>query len=118
MDVNPLLLQFPHLYLLTPHRPPRNTLFPYTTLFRSAKGVPELEAADKLWDETFAAMRKPGDKIGRHTSELQSRFDLVCRLLLEKKKPDHHTHHPAPHSPKPCQVGSSPTRQHNCYFPC
>src|SRR2546421_7144438 len=75
-------------------RPPRSTLFPYTTLFRSlARGwnVPQVATGDMLRD----AVAK-GTPLGRqakaymrseeHTSELQSRSDLVCRLLLEKKK--------------------------------
>src|SRR2546422_5358480 len=73
-------------------RPPRSTLFPYTTLFRS----PDDGAGDeKLHDSTpdFATVRtnaKPridaGTRSEEHTSELQSRLHLVCRLLLEKKK--------------------------------
>src|SRR5207249_8725732 len=60
-------------------RPPRSTLFPYTTLFRSLPAPgPERRPHD------------PGpllhERSEEHTSELQSRFDLVCRLLLEKKK--------------------------------
>src|SRR2546422_3527141 len=69
-------------------RPPRSTLFPYTTLFRSVMmldviWVPEFARAGWLLDLT------PGLHPGRseeHTSELQSRLHLVCRLLLEKKK--------------------------------
>src|SRR5437868_12497326 len=79
-------------FLIIP-RPPRSTLFPYTTLFRSG----DLEAAilRKVWAGAGAspAGLKPDFVVdwrdGRseeHTSELQSRFDLVCRLLLEKKK--------------------------------
>src|SRR5437868_10570164 len=69
--------------------PPRSTLFPYTTLFRSrfhalTGNLPPRRA-------TWADARLAGDPYARkrseeHTSELQSRFDLVCRLLLEKKK--------------------------------
>src|SRR2546429_2210473 len=64
-------------------RPPRSTLFPYTTLFRSDR--PGLHAAGQL--QLRAVLR--GHAQGRseeHTSELQSRLHLVCRLLLEKKK--------------------------------
>src|SRR2546421_8733945 len=78
-------------------RPPRSTLFPYTTLFRSADGG---EAAHSAAGRFFhgsvpgGVRTKPGRAVGgarggrseEHTSELQSRSDLVCRLLLEKKK--------------------------------
>src|SRR2546428_10261744 len=72
-------------------RPPRSTLFPYTTLFRSRVG----EDPDRLDERDLRHIEGPplGDAaLGRegrseeHTSELQSRSDLVCRLLLEKKK--------------------------------
>src|SRR2546422_3812456 len=72
-------------------RPPRSTLFPYTTLFRSPiapeiSGVP----ASKRWGACFQVLFwKVTLRIIRseeHTSELQSRLHLVCRLLLEKKK--------------------------------
>src|SRR5207249_11585989 len=78
-------------------QPPRSTLFPYTTLFRSRKKCPATQV--------FAFLRGTGwicchgtlhgcptyhesgkSRSEEHTSELQSRFDLVCRLLLEKKK--------------------------------
>src|SRR5437868_12874142 len=65
-------------------RPPRSTLFPYTTLFRSAVELhhpPSMSA-----DEASAAWSAFLARSEEHTSELQSRFDLVCRLLLEKKK--------------------------------
>src|SRR2546430_11399289 len=82
-------------------RPPRSTLFPYTTLFRStiARGVEEI-IEDKEPVET-RRIRQPGggrktkrsedstllpDRSEEHTSELQSQSNLVCRLLLEKKK--------------------------------
>src|SRR2546422_3174149 len=68
-------------------RPPRSTLFPYTTLFRSA-----LRSQRALGDGTVDAQVPRGEPhdLGRprseeHTSELQSRLHLVCRLLLEKK---------------------------------
>src|SRR2546429_1619185 len=64
-------------------RPPRSTLFPYTTLFRSQTGIAWLEHYLQMGGGAYA------DVIGRseeHTSELQSRLHLVCRLLLEKKK--------------------------------
>src|SRR5438874_8204308 len=66
-------------------RPPRSTLFPYTTLFRSSD--PILRAFHRL---RFAGhdviVFHILDRSEEHTSELQSRRDLVCRLLLEKKK--------------------------------
>src|SRR5206468_8010120 len=63
-------------------RPPRSTLFPYTTLFRSSRN--RTHAGPLLRDHRPAA--DPGGRSEEHTSELQSRSDLVCRLLLEKKK--------------------------------
>src|SRR5207249_5506722 len=64
-------------------RPPRSTLFPYTTLFRSR------DAMDLIGGQIcqhLARAAGPAHRSEEHTSELQSRFDLVCRLLLEKKK--------------------------------
>src|SRR3712207_8241363 len=75
-------------------RPPRSTLFPYTTLFRSL-GVEEEDAVGGLFDDgpvaLFALLEillypPPPERSEEHTSELQSRQYLVCRLLLEKKK--------------------------------
>src|SRR2546426_2266971 len=70
-------------------RPPRSTLFPYTTLFRSHRRIGRARAADGVG----ACHRKPRRRQGlarrrseEHTSELQSPCNLVCRLLLEKKK--------------------------------
>src|SRR2546429_2902500 len=62
-------------------RPPRSTLFPYTTLFRSPEFV--AAGADMV---TVHAEACPHLRSEEHTSELQSRLHLVCRLLLEKKK--------------------------------
>src|SRR3712207_8585122 len=88
-------------------RPPRSTLFPYTTLFRSEQGYidgfdVEAPNADhpgevirvrlKYTDDRRSAIQglrrvsRPGQRSEEHTSELQSRQYLVCRLLLEKKK--------------------------------
>src|SRR5438034_10904589 len=89
-------------------RPPRSTLFPYTTLFRSrslkhmyaqivddSRGV-TLAAASTMDPELrLQAKGKKKSEAGRseeHTSELQSHSDLVCRLLLEKKKKRAHKH--------------------------
>src|SRR5437667_842364 len=68
-------------------RPPRSTLFPYTTLFRSdVHGVVAEQRADTV-DETHRTPASvSGERSEEHTSELQSHHDLVCRLLLEKKK--------------------------------
>src|SRR2546427_9552428 len=74
-------------------RPPRSTLFPYTTLFRSLRkarvvaaraGEAVVLAADTVVVLDGAALGKPRSE--EHTSELQSQSNLVCRLLLEKKK--------------------------------
>src|SRR2546427_9303092 len=92
-------------------RPPRSTLFPYTTLFRSARfvritdpnlpiGIPGASEGLDL-DAVVAIHSRPvlgtaeidsvvGERSEEHTSELQSQSNLVCRLLLEKKKK--HTH--------------------------
>src|SRR2546422_6303911 len=78
-------------------RPPRSTLFPYTTLFRSDGGDGcrggSRRSADCGRRDTAAARSGRGALRGseEHTSELQSRLHLVCRLLLEKKKknPEH-----------------------------
>src|SRR2546429_5281165 len=82
-------------------RPPRSTLFPYTTLFRSPAGrviskIPRnrhrtLGGCSKNFPKIFAPIAslvhlEPWKRSEEHTSELQSRLHLVCRLLLEKKK--------------------------------
>src|SRR5260370_12821963 len=65
-------------------RPPRSTLFPYTTLFRSTKLHVEPKTNEGgFWSETG---RRRASRSEEHTSELQSHLNLVCRLLLEKKK--------------------------------
>src|SRR5450432_1096281 len=71
------------LFFLMIRRPPRSTLFPYTTLFRSPHPRARRRArARRLRHRSFLARLRSEE----HTSELQSRSDLVCRLLLEKKK--------------------------------
>src|SRR2546422_1631205 len=71
-------------------RPPRSTLFPYTTLFRSLLAVLRAQLVLAVADEREVVVVDPLEQgLGRseeHTSELQSRLHLVCRLLLEKKK--------------------------------
>src|SRR2546422_6797575 len=82
-------------------RPPRSTLFPYTTLFRSRGSRPADRACQRppssgpippAWRQSAAILPHcprcgRHDRSEEHTSELQSRLHLVCRLLLEKKKP-------------------------------
>src|SRR5437867_7946519 len=63
-------------------RPPRSTLFPYTTLFRSCTDLTRTRGVPR----PVRAGNRPGNRSEEHTSELQSPYDLVCRLLLEKKK--------------------------------
>src|SRR2546421_5909295 len=82
-------------------RPPRSTLFPYTTLFRSELGAEvvavhgdgSLSGIDISERATGKTRRREsgGLRSEEHTSELQSRSDLVCRLLLEKKKKKEHS---------------------------
>src|SRR5258707_11389579 len=83
-------LHFFFFFFLMIRRPPRSTLFPYTTLFRSSNGACPAycstvgRAVDpRLRSKRCVARR---DRSEEHTSELQSRQYLVCRLLLEKKK--------------------------------
>src|ERR1041385_9398275 len=80
LRVDPIIIDVVFFFFLMIRRPPRSTLFPYTTLFRSHLA------------HHFADSRRPGQHHRRrahrseeHTSELQSRLHLVCRLLLEKK---------------------------------
>src|SRR5690349_24291765 len=88
LSLLPFLLFFLFFFLMI-RRPPRSTLFPYTTLFRSvpvaAGEVLELGEAlrGRLRRACGVALAARSEE---HTSELQSRRDLVCRLLLEKKK--------------------------------
>src|SRR5947199_7163930 len=66
-------------------RPPRSTLFPYTTLFRSDSDWPEGGYRCRKW-RSATTPRRNATRSEEHTSELQSLRHLVCRLLLEKKK--------------------------------
>src|SRR2546429_6124183 len=79
-------------------RPPRSTLFPYTTLFRS------LFLDDGHSHSPRPRNRRTGPRSEEHTSELQSRLHLVCRLLLEKKKTNLLTY-----------VGYTPRHNTTCY---
>src|SRR2546421_6875624 len=85
-------------------RPPRSTLFPYTTLFRSPRPLrlarsvrlaplPQPQRADDAVGAASPQLRqRRAQRSEEHTSELQSRSDLVCRLLLEKKKKKQNKH--------------------------
>src|SRR5207249_9958606 len=99
---SPLAPRLPSSFFLVLRRPPRSTLFPYTTLFRSRRSATGCSTSPRRsrraarrssvrWssDDLLAALSERLGDVERseeHTSELQSRFDLVCRLLLEKKK--------------------------------
>src|SRR5438034_4843681 len=85
------------IFFLMIRRPPRSTLFPYTTLFRSVKGAPPqyfFQGTAAPGQVSVFGLTEPGkpnytplwERSEEHTSELQSHSDLVCRLLLEKKK--------------------------------
>src|SRR5689334_23600362 len=83
-------------------RPPRSTLFPYTTLFRSRPRRDDYcgnsrraPAARGCWCFLPDPERRSTPRSEEHTSELQSQFHLVCRLLLEKKKKNNIIHTPA-----------------------
>src|SRR5438105_13826193 len=77
-------------FFLMIRRPPRSTLFPYTTLFRSPSVATRVQAVCSFgaFSTSTRHIRHAAcsDRSEEHTSELQSRVDLVCRLLLEKKK--------------------------------
>src|SRR5690349_25121753 len=90
-----LLLLYPFLlfifsfFFLMIRRPPRSTLFPYTTLFRSKefpRRLPLQLDPERGEPPHGGRLVERGQRSEEHTSELQSRRDLVCRLLLEKKK--------------------------------
>src|SRR5438270_4527257 len=70
--------------LVPPHRPPRATLFPYTTLFRSDPRPGQSPSSDRA--RPRCPPGPPATRSEEHTSELQSQSNLVCRLLLEKKQ--------------------------------
>src|SRR2546427_6360500 len=94
-------------------RPPRSTLFPYTTLFRSppyvgsllmGRGAFHLCSGIALWYHPVAMPQRSEE----HTSELQSQSNLVCRLLLEKKKHTQSSSTSISHSPTPAQRPTQP----------
>src|SRR2546430_8642473 len=77
-------------FFLMIRRPPRSTLFPYTTLFRSARRIAVHLLPDTRVEEPVHEQRATDTRSEEHTSELQSQSNLVCRLLLEKKKKHQH----------------------------
>src|SRR5438132_3650836 len=90
-------------------RPPRSTLFPYTTLFRSdvlTSLTPAQQVVKVVHGELVELLGgsghrlSPDDRSEEHTSELQSHSDLVCRLLLEKKKKKLYMHY--------CEIATKP----------
>src|SRR5258708_19431614 len=89
-------------------RPPRSTLFPYTTLFRSLVRACASRASKAGRCPSIAGC--PSERSEEHTSELQSPDHLVCRLLLEKKK-QAHANSTAPHFP--AHITTSPTQPHS-----
>src|SRR5438445_10161115 len=97
--------------------PPRSPLFPYTTLFRSWVGLAGRESRRKR--STSRSMRSISRETTRlkfsrseeHTSELQSRQYLVCRLLLEKKKKKQHNNYPQ-HSPTMSRTARNARERH------
>src|SRR6266540_4392539 len=86
-------------FFLMIRRPPRSTLFPYTTLFRSLREVKRISGGDvelvslSIPVSVLRRGQRRVDRSEEHTSELQSHHDLVCRLLLEKKKKNIYYHY-------------------------
>src|SRR5207237_2669004 len=90
-------------------RPPRSTLFPYTTLFRSPFSISSSTIALSAATERRCVSSTPRSE--EHTSELQSHLNLVCRLLLEKKKKKRHIQKLQQKQHK------KPTTQHPIHYP-
>src|SRR5690349_23099141 len=94
--------------------PPISTLFPYTTLFRSRQSHPPAGVLERVRAEQWRVPQRHGaaalcrPRSEEHTSELQSRRDLVCRLLLEKKKAQHLADTSATRGP---ELDQPPTQQ-------
>src|SRR5688572_31867027 len=99
-------MSFWFFFFLMIRRPPRSTLFPYTTLFRSLTKASNLDG--RAYDIAVGqidignAETPMTERSEEHTSELQSQSNLVCRLLLEKKKTisNNHSLPPHPNAPK------------------
>src|SRR5436853_2837281 len=101
------------LFFLMIRRPPRSTLFTYTTLFRSRAGTDAGESGIGSGIRSRPRHDGPGVRSEEHTSELQSLRHLVCRLLLEKKKRCHSNRGSSESSPKvrtpACAAGGYPS---------
>src|SRR5256885_16689616 len=85
---NTMVGRVPFFFFLMIRRPPRSTLFPYTTLFRSQSAVKATNGIKQCqWNRRTGKfnLAVPENRSEEHTSELQSPCNLVCRLLLEKK---------------------------------
>src|SRR5256885_9503706 len=102
-------LSLPFFFFLMIRRPPRSTLFPYTTLFRSQDYCHPRQGSNQpqglCGDDGGIAQGSRSNRSEEHTSELQSPCNLVCRLLLEKKK----QHHPYTHMPDKLYQYLAPT---------
>src|SRR5687767_15408064 len=97
-------------FFLMIRRPPRSTLFPYTTLFRSLRALPRRRACRPgIPTSLRGAIRAAAARSEEHTSELQSLAYLVCRLLLEKKKLIANSHLRTP--PPPAMHAQHPYRR-------
>src|SRR2546429_2646038 len=94
-------------FFLMIRRPPRSTLFPYTTLFRSGCGVASRLASPAKPIPSAFTRGWALPRSEEHTSELQSRLHLVCRLLLEKKKKKTMTEMWIIHQPRPLRILST-----------
>src|SRR2546425_5879813 len=82
-----VLYLYSFFFFLMIRRPPRSTLFPYTTLFRSpSERIEQAGIVHRAWRRSGPGGRRAPRRSEEHTSELQSLAYLVCRLLLEKKK--------------------------------
>src|SRR2546430_10541589 len=92
-------------------RPPRSTLFPYTTLFRSRVTLAPRDAVPTTHSAALRSQIRPRSE--EHTSELQSQSNLVCRLLLEKKNEQAPSRH-FPKPPLPCAARICAHLAHDC----
>src|SRR5256885_10927318 len=92
-----ILIKLFLFFFLMIRRPPRSTLFPYTTLFRSQDGLAARRHVERLMADAqpmrIVIVGGGSSRSEEHTSELQSPCNLVCRLLLEKKKNQIRQHH-------------------------